>query len=199
MVTTPGSPPVDSNLKQSATTSILPKRPENASLRGRKSSHNIRYQHHDEDDRQPSDLAELLMAHRQYRHISMKKIEEMARQGILPKRLAKCRIPTCSACLYSKATKRPWRGKESKKGGGKKLPRHPGHLLSADQLVSPSTPGLIAQMTGFLTTKRYNYATIYVDQQYSRFGFIYLQKTASAEETVEGKRAFEAMAKREGV
>ena len=151
----------------------------------------------DEEDRQPSDLAELLMAHHQYGHISMKKIQEMARQGIFPKRLAKCRVPTCSACLYSKATKRPWRGKESKKGSGKKLPRRPGHIVSVDQLVSP-TPGLIAQMTGFLTTKRYNYATVYVDQ-YSRFGFVYLQKTASAEETVEGKRAFESMAKREGV
>ena len=53
-------------------------------------------------------------------------------------------------------------------------------------------------MTGFLTTKRYKYATIYVDQ-YSRYGFVYLQKTASAEETVEGKRAFEAFAKRHGV
>ncbi|KAI2499307.1 hypothetical protein MHU86_15151 [Fragilaria crotonensis] len=40
-------------------------------------------------------------------------------------------------------------------------------------------------MTGFLTTKRYRYATVYVDQ-FSRLGFIYLQKTASAEETVEG-------------
>lgn len=41
-------------------------------------------------------------------------------------------------------------------------------------------------MTGFLTTKRYRYATVYVDQ-YSRMGFVYLQKTASAEETVEGQ------------
>ena len=69
--------------------------------------------------------------------------------------------------------------------------------MSVDQLVSP-TPGLIAQMTGFLTTKRYKYATIYVDQ-YSRYGFVYLQKTASTEVTVEGKRAFEAFAKRHGV
>ena len=53
-------------------------------------------------------------------------------------------------------------------------------------------------MTGFMTTKRYMYATVYVDQ-FSRFGFVYLQKTASAEETVEGKRAFEAFAKRHGV
>ncbi len=69
--------------------------------------------------------------------------------------------------------------------------------MSVDQLVSP-TPGLVAQMTGFLTTKCYRYATVYVDQ-FTRLGFIYLQKTASAEETVEEKRAFEAYSHRHGV
>ena len=73
----------------------------------------------DEEDRQPSHLAELLRMHHQHGHISMHKIQEMARQGAIPKRLATCRIPTCSACLYSKATKRPWRGKESKRGDGR--------------------------------------------------------------------------------
>ena len=121
----------------------------------------------------------------------------MAKQGLIPKRLAKCRKPTCSACLYSKATKRPWRGKESKQGDGRQRPQRPGQIVSVDQLVSP-TPGLIAQITGFLTTKRYKYATVYVDQ-YTRYGYVYLQKTASAEETVEGKKAFEAMARRQGI
>ena len=139
----------------------------------------------DEEDRQPSDLAELLMLHHQYGHISMRKLQEMAKQGVIPKRLAKCRVPTCSACLYSKATKRPWRGKESKQGDGQKVPTRPGQMVSVDQLVL-APPGLIAQMTGFLTTKRYNYATVYVDQL-TRFGYIHLQKTASAVETIEDK------------
>jgi hypothetical protein len=139
-----------------------------------------------------------LTIHHQFGHISMRKIQEMARQGIVPRRLAKCRIPTCSACLYSKATKRPWRGKPRTRGDNDETqPTKPGEKVSVDQLVSP-TPGLIAQMTGFLTTKRYRYATVYVDQ-FSRLGFIYLQKTASAEETVEGKKAFEAYASRQGV
>ncbi len=59
-------------------------------------------------------------------------------------------------------------------------------------------PGLIAQMTGFLTTKRYRSATVYVDQ-FSRLGFIYLQKTASAEETMEVKKAFEVFSHQHGV
>ena len=53
-------------------------------------------------------------------------------------------------------------------------------------------------MTGKLTTKRYKYATVYVDQA-TGFGFVYLQKTASAEETIEGKVAFEQQAKQHGV
>jgi hypothetical protein len=53
-------------------------------------------------------------------------------------------------------------------------------------------------MTGFLTTKRYTYTTVYVDQ-FTRFGYVHLQKTATAEETVEGKKAFEAIARRSGI
>ncbi len=154
---------------------------------------------HDEKDRQPAnDLAQLLAIHHQFGHISMRKIQETAKQGIIPRRLAKCRIPTCLACLYSKATKRPWRNKpRTRSDDDETQPTKPGEVVSVDQLVSP-TPGLIAQMNGFLTTKRYRYATVYVDQ-YSRLGFIYLQKTATAEETVEGKRVFKAYASRHGV
>eukprot|EP00978_Attheya_sp_CCMP212_P038549 scaffold192055_cov31-Attheya_sp.AAC.2 len=71
-------------------------------------------------------------------------------------------------------------------------------MVSVDQLVS-LTPGLITQMTGILTTKRYKYATVYVDQ-YSRLSYVYLQKMASAAaETLEGKRAFERYAESCGV
>ena len=41
-------------------------------------------------------------------------------------------------------------------------------------------------MTGILTTKRYKYATVYVDQV-AKLSFTYLQKTVTAEETIEGK------------
>ena len=112
--------------------------------------------------------------------------------------MGKCRVPTCSACMFAKMTRRPWRGKPKLKNDkSEEPPTRPGQVVSVDQLVSP-TPGLIAQMTGFLTTKRYKYATVYVDQ-FSRLGFVYLQKTASAEETIEGKKAFEAFPRRHGV
>ena len=54
------------------------------------------------------------MAQHQLRHVSFFKLQEMACQGILPQRLAQCKIPSCSACLYGKATKRAWRSKQEK-------------------------------------------------------------------------------------
>jgi hypothetical protein len=52
-------------------------------------------------------------------------------------------------------------------------------------------PGLIAQLRGTPTTKRYLCATVFVDH-FSGHGYVYLQKSTSAEETVEAKLAYEA-------
>ena len=108
----------------------------------------------DEEDRQESTPeAELLMAHHRFQHISFSKLQEMAHQGILPRRLAQCKIPSCFACLYGKATKRAWRSKQGKQRQGNKTLK-PIEVISVDQMVSP-VPGLIAQMVGFLTKQRY--------------------------------------------
>ena len=146
----------------------------------------------DEEDRQESTPeVELLMAHHRFQHISFSKLQEMARQGILPRRLAKCKIPSCSACLYGKATKRVWRSKQEKQSQRNQVLKL-GKVISVDQMVSP-VPGLIAQIVGFLTKQCYKYATVFVSQA-SRMGFVYLQKTCSAEETIKAKRAFEKYA-----
>ena len=70
-------------------------------------------------------------------------------------------------------------------------------MISVDQMVSP-VPGLTAQMVGFLRRQRYKYTTMFVEQA-SRMGFVYLQKTCSAEETIGAKRAFEQYAENRGV
>ena len=59
-------------------------------------------------------------------------------------------------------------------------------------------PGHIAQMVGFQMKQCYKYATVFVNQA-SRMGFVYLQKTCSAEETIEAKKAFEKYAAIQGV
>ena len=139
---------------------------------------------------------ELLKYHQRMGHIPFTKLQILAKEGALPKYLSKCDIPICSSCMYAKMSKRPWRNKPSSNYTPKRAP-DPGEVVSVDQMVSP-TSGFIAQMTGILTKKRYKYATVYVDQA-TRFGYTHLQKTGSAEETLEGKRAFETIARNSGI
>jgi len=151
----------------------------------------------DEEDGSPQDSSvELLRLHHRFGHLSMTKLQEMARQGMLPKRLSECRVPMCTSCLFGKATRKPWRTKPTKAKAVQTVTR-PGQCVSVDQLIS-TTPGLIAQLRGKPTTKRYQAATVFVDQ-YSGLGFIHLQKTTSADETIEGKEKFEAYAASCGV
>ena len=145
----------------------------------------------EEDHQENTPEAELLMAHHRFQHISFSKLQEMAHQGILPWRLAQCKIPSCSTCQYGKATKRAWRLKQEKQRQNIKT-LNPGEVISVDQMVSP-VPGLIAQMVGFLTKQRYRYVTVFVDQA-SRMGFVYLKRTCSAKETIEVKSAFKRYA-----
>ena len=140
---------------------------------------------------------ELLAYHLRFAHVSFRKLQIMARYSIIPRRLATCRIPVCAACMFGKATKRQWRQKSPLNKDEAYVPTKPGEVVSVDQMKSP-TPGFIAQMTGILTTKRYEYATVFVDS-YSSFGFVYLQKTASADETIEGKHAFERLCQQNGI
>jgi hypothetical protein len=122
----------------------------------------------DEEDTAVRDnpAAEFLRWHHILNHMLAAKMQAMARQGLLPTKLAKCQVPLCTSCLYGKATSRPWRTKPrlGHQGGGKlRTSTGPGQCVSVDQLES-STPGLIAQMKGWLTKKRYRVATIVVDQ-----------------------------------
>ena len=139
----------------------------------------------------------LLKLHQRMGHISFKKLQILAKEGAIPKQLAKCDIPVCTSCTYSTMTKRPWRGKRRHNYSPATQPLTPGEVVSVDQMVSP-THGFVAQMTGILTVQRYKYATVYVDQA-SKLGYTYLQKTATADETIKGKIAFELYARSHGV
>ena len=119
----------------------------------------------------------------------------MSTQGDLPKRLATVIPPFCAACEYGKQTKRPWRTKGSQ--GHIRTTTQRGQVVSVDQLES-TTPGFVAQLKGLLTTQRYNYATIFVDQ-YSMLSFDFLQKKRTSAETVLAKQSFERFARDHGV
>jgi hypothetical protein len=142
-------------------------------------------------------VAEILQIHHCMGHMPFSKLQEMAKQGALLARLKNRPIPMCTACAYGKASRKAWRGKLLKKGASSQTDLQAGDIVSVDQMLSP-IPGLVAQIMGVLTTKRYNYATVYVDQV-TRLGYVHLQKGATAEETFEGKKAFEAYARNHGV
>jgi hypothetical protein len=152
----------------------------------------------DEEERQTSSTAaEMLHYHNKFNHASFKKLRILAKHGVIPRRLAKCPNPVCSACMYGKVTRRPWRTRSStNQDEALVVPSRPGQVVSADQLTSP-TPGLIAQISGILTTKRYKYVTVFVDH-FSDLSFVCLQKTTSAKETLEAKRAFKEFAASRG-
>ena len=142
-----------------------------------------------------SPTLELLRTHHRMGHLSMSKIQAMARQGLLPKRLGTCKIPVCTACLYGKATRRPWRVKGHQ--GTMDTMTSPGQCVSVDQMIS-KTPGYIAHLRGTPTRDRYRVATIFVDH-YSGVGYVHLQRSTSAKDTIEAKERFEAWADTHGV
>ena len=154
----------------------------------------------DEEDRpMENHAAEFLKIHHQLGHVSPKVIRIMAKRGLLPSKLKDTTVPLCTSCMFGKATKRPWRSKPRKDQHVSKIKTvtRPGECVSVDQLES-STPGLIAQMKGFLTKKRYTVATIFVDH-FSGMSFVYLQKSTKGKETLEAKKIFELFAKHLGV
>ena len=122
----------------------------------------------------------------------------MAKQGIIERHHIHTPVPACAACLYGKATKMAW---SHRTPVNKLKSLHsatvPGERISVDMLTSP-TPGFIAQMSGALSKKRYNYATVYVDN-YSGYSYIHLQQTPDADETLKVKLAFELHAKQHDV
>ena len=142
-----------------------------------------------------SNKAELMRWHYRLGHLSFKKLKVLAEKGIIPKRLVQVRSPKCAGCIYGKMHKKPWRTKAQPGKIG--ITTRAGQCISVDQLES-STVGFIGQMKGKLTTRRYKYATVFVDH-FSRYTYIHLQKTLTSEETLEAKNAFEAHCRKHNV
>jgi hypothetical protein len=114
----------------------------------------------------------------------------MAKNGELPKKLANCPDPLCTASIYGRMTKRPWRRRaEPPTIGSQRTLTRPGDCVSIDQMESP-IPGFVAHIKGTPTKERYNSATIFVDH-HSDVTYVHLQKSTNAKETLEAKEAFD--------
>jgi hypothetical protein len=104
--------------------------------------------------------SELLRWHYRLGRLPFTNLRFMAARGEITKRLASCKIPQCQSCLYSKATKKPWRTKGQV--NSIRTVTIPGECISVDQLES-AVVGFVGQNKGYFFTKRYKVATIFVD------------------------------------
>ncbi len=136
---------------------------------------------------------ELLAWHHRLYHLDFGKIFNLAKLRILPKTLLQCEnaVPLCIECQFGKAHRRPWRGKGKYGSIQREEEKKPGDGVSADQIVS-AQPGLIPQMSGFLTSERLWGATTFVDHV-SDYVYVHLMKSFTIEDTMNAKKAFEKM------
>ena len=151
----------------------------------------------DEEIHFKDEQQELLHWHHRLGHMPFSRLREAAEVGIIPRRLRNVKAPKCTACMYAKATKKPWRTKAPPTCQAIPTVNAPGAVVSVDQLES-STPGFIGQLRGWLTRQRYTCATVFVDQ-YSDLTFVYLQRSTNSDETLDAKEAFERYAFQHGV
>ncbi len=142
-----------------------------------------------------TDKGEFMRWHLRLGHLPFKKLIRLAEQGIIPRKLRNVRPPKCSSCIYGRMHRRAKRHKGAQ--NGVREATKPGQCVSVDQMESSSV-GFIGQMKGRLTTRRYKYATVFVDH-YSRYTYVYLQSSIDSEETAQAKSAFEAHARSMGV
>ena len=101
----------------------------------------------------------------------------------------------CVGCSYGQQSRRAWRTKPNKKLQKQRIkPAHsPGQSVSVDTMSSISVPGLVAQLQGTPTLRRYHYATVFVDH-FSCFDYVHLHERNTAAAILEGKLAFERFA-----
>jgi hypothetical protein len=126
-------------------------------------------------------------------HLAFKKLQQLARNGKIPKRLANVRAPRCASRLFVATTKGPWRGKVCKNKHTVFTATKLGKCVSVDYLQS-TEPGFFGQVKGTLTKTCCKSATIFVSH-YSRLQFVYLMTTnLTSLETIDAKQAFEQFA-----
>jgi GAG-pre-integrase domain len=106
--------------------------------------------------------AELLAWHYRLGHLSFYRIQKLAERGDLPAYLKDAKAPRCASCMFGKATRTPWRTRAPVNAMTVPPATAPGAVVGVDQLIS-ATPGLVGQMRGILTKKRYTVSTVFVD------------------------------------
>jgi hypothetical protein len=139
--------------------------------------------------------------HERLGHELYSNVRQMSTDGVIPALPADsmtCLLPVCVACLHGKATRTPWR--TSKRGGNirdNNRDHQPGGRVHVDHMEC-SQPGLIGQTSGILMNDSYNCATIFCDGQTGK-GYVHLQSSTDAKQTMNAKIEFERLCERYGV
>ncbi len=107
-------------------------------------------------------VQQLLMKwHNRQFHMNLGKLQELTRQGHLPKAIANCEHPICRSCQLGKAHRRPV-ASASKANPIDSGDLQPGDCVSVDQMDS-SDPGHVDTYSGKLTSAHYHAASLYTD------------------------------------
>jgi len=137
-----------------------------------------------------------LHLHERCAPVGWEQLNAWIRQGLLPcePTIAREPDPVCAACQFGKAHKRPHLvdvGSISKNNTA------PGEGVSTDGMEA-GTPGRVFSASGLPSTKKYRYATFWVDH-HSRYVHVTMHKSKKAEELLRSKNDFEDFAARYGV
>ena len=145
------------------------------------------------------DQKDLMALHCKMNHLPFPAMIKLAESGRINKRLAKLknRLPVCMSCVFGRSHRRPWRNKGKPGTIRKDDETEPGDCVSLDQLVS-AQPGLIPQMSGYLTNMRIWGATVFVDHV-SDFVYVALMRDLTLDETLLAKTSFERLANDGGI
>ena len=116
-------------------------------------------------------------------------IQQLARDGIVPRRLASVRnVPSCPDCKFGEQTKRAVQNR----GTIDASDDAPGRTVSGDQMEA-HTPGLTMMTKGRKSKWRHKVATVWIDH-YSRFITAHTHSSTTSEELVNYKAKLEAFA-----
>jgi hypothetical protein len=125
-------------------------------------------------------------------HLLFAKLKMLAKNGEIPRHLAKVPAPKCAGCLFGTMTKFPWRSKELKSSHKVFVATKPRECISVDHMISTHV-GFFAQLKGRLTSKQYCATSIFVDH-FSHLRFVHLMQDLSSNETIKAKEVFEQFA-----
>ena len=136
--------------------------------------------------------------HYKLNHLPYKQMQVLADRGILPAKFGskKNTPPPCAGCVFGKQKRTPWRRSKKQSKPLKKATKL-GKRVHVDCMVSRQ-PGLIPQVLGFLTNRRYAGALVFVEEL-SDFTYVHLVQGFTDADTLQGKHAFENLMQSYGV